>query len=108
MHGSLSRKRSIANKLLYEPTGPKWMLFKKKKGWQQPYIFIQFFHYYLVPLLEVLLPDWYFCCPVQKSRSFAPIFLLLPVKRTIVHLENFDRNNLIEIKSYPQRFVVKY
>ena len=29
-----------------------------------------------------------FCCPVQKSRNFAPIFFLLPVRRTIVHLEN--------------------
>ena len=29
-----------------------------------------------------------FCCPVQNSRNFAPIFLLLPVRRTIVPLEN--------------------
>ena len=29
-----------------------------------------------------------FCFPIQKIRSFAPIFLLLPVTRIILYLEN--------------------
>ena len=93
------QKRSIANKLLYEPTGPKWMLFKKKKRLKTTVYFRIFF-----PLLSCSSigsippppsPIGTFCCPIQKSRSFAPRFLLLPVRRIIVHLGNliyFDRN----------------
>ena len=49
------------------------------------YIFsiIVLFHYW-----KYYSPIGTFCFPVQKIRSFATIFFLLPVRRIIVHLEN--------------------
>ena len=79
------QKRSIANKLLYEPTGPKWMLFKKMA--ENNVIFS-----YIFSIIVLFLYWKYyssigtFCCPFQKSRSFAPVLLLLPVRRIIMFI----------------------
>ena len=79
---------SIANKLLDEPTTTKWMLFKKKKKIQNNRIFSYIFYIVLFLYWKYYSPSGSFCCPIQKIRNFAPIFLLSPVRGIIGYLEN--------------------
>ena len=68
-------------------TGPKWMFFKKKV--ENNRIFSYIFSIIVLFLYwKFYSPIGSFCYPIQKIRSFAPIFLLLPVRGIIVHLEN--------------------
>ena len=46
------------------------------------YIIVLFFYW------KYYSPIGSFSCPIQKIRSFAPIFLLSPVRGIIIHLEN--------------------
>ena len=65
------QKRSIANKLLYEPTGPKWMLFKKKKKVENNRIFSYIFPIVVLFLYRKYSPPplshWYFLLPYSEK-----------------------------------------
>ena len=87
MHESLSRKGLLQTRSWISLPQPNGCFSKKKNQNNRTFSYI-FYIMVLFPYWKYYSPNVSFCCPIQKIRSFAPIFLLSPVRGIIVYLEN--------------------